>query len=208
MWSSKTRASPVRPADTASTLWNPAASTRSWWPQWAEGFLPGRWWRKAEQVRSADRCLQLPDTSVLGAAFHFKHPKMRCNSPVAYAESCYGAQADSELSGSYQPPASAFPIPGKIGINRCCTPVEVTYMFCKQHHWMLSAECHLNGAPGFIVLVSWNCELRRRISISMATVSKKLSTKEKSGIFLHHTLEAHKSNILFHIIYEIYVPVS
>lgn len=160
MWSSKTRASPVRPADTASTLWNPAASTRWWWPPWAEGFLPGRWWRKAEQVRSADLCLQLPETSVRGAAFRFKHPKMKCNSQVAYAESCYGAQADSELSGSYQPPASASPIAGTTGIF-CCTPVEATNMFCKQRHRMLSAEYHLNGAPGFIVLVSWNCELRR-----------------------------------------------
>lgn len=78
---------------------------------------------------------------------------MKCNSQVAYAESCYGAQADSELSGSYQPPASASPIAGTTGIL-CCTPVEATYMFCKQRHRMLSAEYHLNGAPGFIVLVS------------------------------------------------------
>lgn len=43
----------------------------------------------------------------------------------------------------------------------------------------------------------------------MVTVSEKLSTDKASGIFLHHTLKAHKSNnVLFHILYEIYVPVS
>lgn len=72
---------------------------------------------------------------------------------------------------------------------------------------MLSAECRLNNAPDLQCSLSNKNDLGGQIGILMVIVREKFSTKKKgNGIFPQNTLKVH--NVLFHMTYAIYVPVS